>query len=171
MKKLSIILLIVIATLLLIPALSMAQFGNPPDDDDDRPRDEFGIEPEKAIFRFIISQRWWMNERVADELGLTEDQINQLEEIYVEYNKTVIQLRADVEEKRFDLDYMLKQEDFNVDEVEVAVDELMKAMTALEKYEIMTRVRILDVLTPEQREKLINMVKELLKDRFKNRKG
>lgn len=169
MKKLSIIFLIVMATLLLIPTLSMAQFGDPPDDD--RPRDGAGIEPEKAIFRFIISQRWWMNERVADELELTEDQITQLEEIYVEYNKTVIQLRADVEEKRFDLDYMLKQEDFNIDEVEVAVDELMKAMTALEKYEIMTRVRILDVLTPEQREKLINMVRELLKDRFKNRKG
>jgi len=149
----------------------MAQWDNPNNEDNPPPRDEISPDPQKAVFRFIISQRWWNNDKIVDELGLTDEQIELLNKIYLEYNKTVIQLKADVQEKRFEVDYMLQQDDIDVEEIEAAVDALMEAMIILEKYEIMTRVRILDILTLEQREKLIDMVRKMLRERLKdNRK-
>jgi Spy/CpxP family protein refolding chaperone len=159
MKKLiTIIISMLVIFILLIPSISIAQ---------PLPQQENNLELE--ILRFIVSQRWWNNDKVVQLLNLTNEQIEKLDSLYIEYNKNVIKLKAEVQEKRFELSILLEKDDIEVEAVEKSVDMLMEAITTLEKYEIMTRIKVLGILTPEQREKLIEMVKNIFRKKMDNK--
>ncbi len=144
---------ILIIFLLLIPATIAFAQKNP----------EKG--PGDGILRFITSQKWWTIPELANELKLSKEQVKKLEEIYVNYNREVIKLRADLDSKKFELEYLLQQDVFDMKAIEKAIDEMTESAKILEKFEIMTRVEMLNVLTPEQRKKLMAFIIEFMKDK------
>lgn len=115
------------------------------------------------VLKLLTSQRWWTIDRIASELKLTEEQINQIEEIYLEYNKEIIQLRADAQVKQFELEYLMQQEEMDMPAIEKTVSELVETHKIIEHFEIMTRVKMLNVLDMEQRKKLMIIVAKLIK--------
>ncbi|HEX7252663.1 MAG TPA: hypothetical protein VF376_07270, partial [Thermoanaerobaculia bacterium] len=45
--------------------------------------------------------KWWKNSRLAEEIGLTSEQADRIEKVFVQSRPALIDLRADLEKKQF----------------------------------------------------------------------
>jgi Spy/CpxP family protein refolding chaperone len=147
MKKSMTILLLLFTILLILPAISSAQGMGQMEID------------------FLMSQRWWANEEVSNELNLSEEQIEELDSLFLEYHRKINELRANVQTTRFEIKYLMQQEEFDMEALETAIDEAVEALKQLEKFEIMMRVKMLNVLNYEQRVKLLAYIKSVMRKR------
>ncbi len=97
---------------------------------------------------------WWRNPRVAEEIGLTDQQKQQLEKISLDSRLKMIDLRADLEKQQVILGPML--ESYHPDEAQVLaqVDKVSQARAALEKERVQSMLTTRNVLTEEQWNKL-----------------
>ncbi|HET9178018.1 MAG TPA: Spy/CpxP family protein refolding chaperone [Terriglobia bacterium] len=97
---------------------------------------------------------WWTSPRVAEELGLSDQQKQQLEKISQDGRLKMIDLRADLEKQEVVLGPMLRT--FHPDEAQVLaqVEKVSQARAALEKERIQTMLESRGVLTEEQWKKL-----------------
>ena len=105
-------------------------------------------------FRGRGMEEWWTSPRVAEELGLSDQQKQQLEKISQDSRLKVIDLRADVEKQEVILGPLLRT--FHPDEAQVLaqVDKVSQARAALEKQRVQTMLASRGVLTEEQWKKL-----------------
>jgi Spy/CpxP family protein refolding chaperone len=97
---------------------------------------------------------WWKNPRIAEEIGLNDQQKQQLEKISLDSRLKMIDLRADLEKQQVILGPML--ETYHPDEAQVLaqVDKLSEARAALEKERVQSMLATRNVLTEEQWNKL-----------------
>jgi Spy/CpxP family protein refolding chaperone len=97
---------------------------------------------------------WWRNPRVAEEIGLNDQQKQQLEKISQDSRLKMIDLRADLEKQQVILEPMLQG--YHPDEAQVLeqVDKLSQARAALEKERVQTMLATRSVLTEDQWNKL-----------------
>jgi Spy/CpxP family protein refolding chaperone len=97
---------------------------------------------------------WWKNPRVAEEIGLNDQQKQKLEKISLDSRLKMIDLRADLEKQQVILGPML--ETYHPDEAQVLaqVDKLSEARAALEKERVQSMLATRNVLTEEQWNKL-----------------
>ena len=97
---------------------------------------------------------WWTSPRVAEELGLSDQQKQQLEKIAQDGRLKMIDLRADLEKQEVILGPLLRT--FHPDEAQVLaqVDKVSQARAALEKQRVQTMLASRGVLTEEQWKKL-----------------
>ncbi|MEW6366939.1 MAG: Spy/CpxP family protein refolding chaperone [Acidobacteriota bacterium] len=98
--------------------------------------------------------QWWQVERVGKEIGLQDQQIAQLEKIFLESRKSTIDLKADLEKKRLDLEAALRSDSLDEAKIAAQTDQLGAARTRLIKALVGTIVDARKVLTPEQWKKL-----------------
>jgi Spy/CpxP family protein refolding chaperone len=152
MKKIKIIMFMVLALLILFPSVMIAQPG---------PNVDGGAISGFRGLGFIANHKWWKIETLAEKMELTEEQEAELESLYKEYNEDVHYLRADLKTKRFELEMLLDDEVFDMDKIEKVVDELLEKAKEVEKFEMMSRIRILNVLNYNQRKILITVARRL----------
>lgn len=108
---------------------------------------------------------WWSHPRVKEALELTEDQTKALSDASLQLRKEQIDVRADIEKARLELDEVLQAD--TVDEQKaLEIAQNLGQLTG-KQVELATRQRIsvAKVLTPEQKEK----AKEVLADRMRQR--
>ncbi len=100
---------------------------------------------------------WWMNPEIAERIGLTNQQKDQLEKISLDSRLKTIDLRADLEKQRVMLGPMLRT--FHPDEAQVLaqVEKVSQAQAALETERVQTMLNSRNVLTEDQWNKLKNM--------------
>ncbi len=97
---------------------------------------------------------WWRNPEVAERIGLSGQQKEQLEKISQDSRLKMIDLRADLEKQQVIMEPML--ESYHPDEAQVLeqVDKLSRARAAVEKERIQTMLATRSVLTEDQWNKL-----------------
>lgn len=97
---------------------------------------------------------WWMNPQVAERIGLSEQQKQQLGKIALDGRLKMIDLRADLEKQRVMLAPMMKG--YHPDEARVLaqVEKVSLARAALEKARVQTMLASRNVLTEAQWNKL-----------------
>ena len=97
---------------------------------------------------------WWMNPAVAERIGLSEQQKQQLEKISQDGRLKMIDLRADLEKQQVILQPMMQA--YHPDEAQVLaqVEKVSQARAALEKARVQTMLAGRNVLTGEQWNKL-----------------
>ena len=97
---------------------------------------------------------WWQNPDVAEEIGLSDQQKQQLEKITQDSRLKMIDLRANLEKQQVILEPMLQT--YHPDEVAVLaqVDRVSQARAAVEKQRVQTMLATRSVLTEEQWNKL-----------------
>ncbi len=107
------------------------------------------------------SRGFWKIERAAREIGLQEQQVEQIQQIFLDHRRSMIDLRADLEKKRLDLDVMLEN-DATIDDSRVMaqLDLLQGAHTKLAKTGLMAMLKVRKLLTKEQWERLQDLVQE-----------
>jgi Spy/CpxP family protein refolding chaperone len=97
---------------------------------------------------------WWRNPQVAEKIGLSDQQKQQLEKISLDSRLKMIDLRADLEKQEVILGPMLQT--YHPDEAQVLaqVDKASQARAALEKERVQTMLASRGVLTEDQWNKL-----------------
>jgi len=97
---------------------------------------------------------WWRLEPVLREIGLQEQQIQQIEKLVLDQRRAAIDLRAEVEKKRLDFQEAVDADVPDEARVLTLFDQVQAARVQLEKSELMTRLKVRKLLTPEQFDKL-----------------
>jgi len=100
--------------------------------------------------------KWWKNPRVARELELTPAQVDRIEKIFLRVRPELIDLRADLEKKRLRQESAMDDPTIEGREAERRIDEVEDARTKLAKARAAMFLEIRDVLTPEQRRKILD---------------
>ena len=101
--------------------------------------------------------KWWKRPRIASELQLSGDQVDQLEKIFARVKPKLIDLRADLQKKQFAYDQAMSAEKSDRKEVEALIEAREQARSALQKELALMELDMKQVLRPDQREKLARM--------------
>ncbi len=104
---------------------------------------------------------WWRSPEAAGTLGLSPEQTAKLEEIFRAERRRLVDLRAEVDKARLDLEDALAREPFDEAAVAQVVDRFEARRAQLAKARTMMLVRMRGVLTKEQY--------EMLRTRFRER--
>ena len=110
--------------------------------------------------------KWWKNPRAVRLLRLTDAQVDQIERIFLRVRPQLIDLRADLEKKRLVQNSLMESADVKTDEAARAIDETEKARSRLEKARALMFLEIREVLTPEQRARMMEKREELRERRM-----
>jgi Spy/CpxP family protein refolding chaperone len=94
--------------------------------------------------------RWWERPRIAQELSLTAEQRQKLNEQTVGHARAMVDLKAAVEHAELELRVAAEAETFSAKEVRTAFAALQHARNVLEaeRFEMLVKVR--EIVTPAQ---------------------
>ena len=98
--------------------------------------------------------KWWKNSEIVRELGLSEAQINQIEQTFFEQRLKLIDLRAELEKQEARLQPLIEADQPDEAKVSAQIDQVLAARGRLEKANAMMMLAIRRVLTVEQWKKL-----------------
>ena len=115
-----------------------------------------------------IEGKWWKRPAVARALQLTSDQTASLEKIFARSKPKLIDLRADLEKKQFEYEQAMQSDPVDRKAVEARIEARETARSALQKELAMMELDMKQVLTPEQRERLLRMrenAKQMIRER------
>jgi Spy/CpxP family protein refolding chaperone len=101
--------------------------------------------------------KWWKNSEIARELGLSEQQISQIEQTFLEHRLKLIDLKAEVERQETRLQPLIEADQVDEAKVSAQVDLVLGARMRLEKANVMMMLAIRKVLSVEQWRKLEQM--------------
>ncbi len=124
---------------LLLPGLAAAQMA-PPGAPQPPPGPDLG--------------KWWKNSEIVRDLQLTEAQINQIEQSFLEHRLKLIDLHAELERQETRLQPLLEADQPDEAKVSAQIDQVLAARGKLEKANAMMMLAIRRVLTVEQWKKL-----------------
>jgi len=99
----------------------------------------------------LVQAQMWsgrMSDRLAEQLELTEEQQTQLEEAYNDHAKEMIQLRADLQVARMDLQDMLQSGDSGAS-LNKQVNAVSDAQAAILEATVAHQVQVRDILGVE----------------------
>ena len=105
---------------------------------------------------------WWRNSEIAQELNLTDQQKQQLSQIFSGHRANLITLRGNVENEQGKLRDLLDQDQPQQDQVLAEVAQLQAARNALEKEFTVMSLGFRGVLTPDQWKTLRASAKEYM---------
>ena len=115
----------------------------------------------------MMGMKWmmmpWKLMMIADELGLSDDQKNNIREIITNTRKTKVQLRSQIEMDKIDLQNMVMQEQVNMQAVEQKVRDKANRKADMKIAMIQATQDIKNTLTPEQRDMMKQMAKSWMK--------
>ena len=102
--------------------------------------------------------RWWSNPRVAEGLGLSDEQRESIEAIVYENESLNIDLKAAEKKANLELARLLDQPEFLQEAIDSAIDRVVDARCALTRSELESRAAIAGILSQEQRIKLMDFL-------------
>ena len=110
--------------------------------------------------------KWWENPRVAEKIGLTEEQQGEIREVVYAHARRMIDLKADVDRSGLDLKEAVDRDDFDPDAVRSAHGEFQSARHKLEneRFEMLLAVR--QLISTEQWKSL-----QEIRRRFQEQRG
>ncbi len=119
----------------------------------------------QAGMRELPPGKWWENRRIINELKLSPEQQNEIDAVWNEGRRRLIDQKAEMEKAQLDMSDALGAD--TVDEAAAlkAFDRMQAARTALERSTLLMRIRIKNALSPEQQVRLEEIAKRLRPDR------
>jgi Spy/CpxP family protein refolding chaperone len=110
--------------------------------------------------------KWWENERLSQRIGLTAEQIEEIEKLVYEHAYRMIDLNADVKRSELDLANLVGQPEFDTDKVRAAFGSFQQARQVLEKERFEMLLAVREVLTDQQWVMIQEMQKEMRRRRM-----
>lgn len=109
--------------------------------------------------------RWWRMARARQHLGLTAQQQGQIESVFVGNRKKLIDLRAELEKKGLDLQTLVESESPDENAIRRQVQTIYETKGEIETLQILMRLKIKSILTPEQQTKLEELQRNVSEQR------
>jgi len=97
---------------------------------------------------------WWKNSEIAQQLGITDQQRQQLEQAFVEHRMKLADLNAAVEKQEIKLQALMDTDQPPEGQVMAQLDQLLAARGNLEKEFTAMTLNFRRIVTPEQWRKL-----------------
>ena len=110
--------------------------------------------PRMTVTRVPGGGKWWKDAELAQKLGLTDDQIAQMEKIFQDHRLQLIDLHATLEKQEVLLEPMINADHPDEQQTLAQIDKVAQARANLEKSNARMLFAIRNVLTPEQWKKL-----------------
>jgi len=104
--------------------------------------------------------RWWDNPHVAQKIGLTDAQKQQMDEIFEKHRPQLKELNATLKKEEATLHPLLQADTLDEQKVLRQIDTVAQARANLEKANARMLFGLRKVLTPEQWKKLQEMARE-----------
>jgi Spy/CpxP family protein refolding chaperone len=114
--------------------------------------------------------KWWVDEKSRAELGITDQQAGEIEQIFQSTLPTLRQVRKDLDEQEAKLSQMIKEGTAPVSAVTEQVDRVENARAEMNKRRTVMLYRIDRVLSAEQRAKLKAWHEQRERDRDRDRR-
>ncbi len=99
-------------------------------------------------------------EAYADEIGLSDKQVDEIKSIRTKFEKDLIDLRADRQKAQVDFHDLIWDPDAKSSEIEKVATKIADLDRQIHLKRVEMALQIRDVLTPEQREKVIEALEE-----------
>jgi Spy/CpxP family protein refolding chaperone len=112
------------------------------------------------LARDMPDGKWWKNPRVTAELGVTREQTDEIEKVFVRSRSKLIDLRADLEKRQLDLQTAMDDKAADRAAVEKKIEAVENARAALQKTRALMILDMKQVLKPEQWERLVQKQRE-----------
>jgi Spy/CpxP family protein refolding chaperone len=109
----------------------------------------------------LAEGKWWKRPRIVQALGLTTQQTSELEKIFAKSRPKLIDLKADLEKKQFAYQQAMGADKVDRKEVEATIAAREAARAKLQTELSLMELDMKQVLTPEQREKAMELRAEL----------
>jgi Spy/CpxP family protein refolding chaperone len=109
--------------------------------------------------------KWWKRPRLAQEIGLTPDQQQQIEKIFVRSRTKLIDLRADLEKKQLGLQELMEDRGADRRDVEKKIESVENARAELQKARALMILDMKQVLKPDQWDRLLRRRDEMIERR------
>ena len=93
-------------------------------------------------------------DRFADEIGLTDEQVEKIKDIRNKNAKEIIDLNAEKKKAEIDLRKLMEDPDAKSSAIEKLAKKVMEQENAIRTAQLDAMLEIRDILTPEQRAKL-----------------
>lgn len=155
--------LALLAILLLCPALAFGQASTPPPP-------QPGAAPRAPMPPPELG-KWWKNSDIVAQLQLSDAQIKQIEDTFLEFRLKLIDLHAEVERQEARLQPLIEADQPDEAKVSAQIDLVIAARGKLEKANTMMMLAIRKQLSVEQWKKLQAIQQERERMRFRGRRG
>jgi periplasmic protein CpxP/Spy len=116
--------------------------------------------PMEHTFRGGEHGRWWDKPEVAQQVGITDDQKKQMDDIFQQNRLQLIDLHAALEKQEVQLRPMLEADQLDEQKVLTQIDAVAQARANLEKANARMLFSIRKVLTPDQWKKLQTLAQQ-----------
>ena len=104
---------------------------------------------QKRSLREILA-KWWEHPRIQEKLKLDDAQIQQLNDIFYQYRKELVDLRSSVEKSQLELEQAMDQENWNENEILRLARQVQEAKNKVELKQLEMALEMRKVLTTEQ---------------------
>jgi periplasmic protein CpxP/Spy len=98
--------------------------------------------------------KWWKDTDTVKQVGITDGQASQIEQIFVEHRMKLIDWVADLQKQELKLETILDADQPEENQVSNQVDQVVAARGKLEKENALMMLDMRRVLTPDQWKKL-----------------
>jgi len=110
--------------------------------------------PDFAGGQDIPSGKWWYNQKVVQNLNLTQSEIHQLDELYVDSHRRLIELKNTVEREQFELDTLLGEKTVDDAKVRQQFKRLERARTDLADERLRFVIRVREIIGADRFQQL-----------------
>ena len=110
--------------------------------------------PGLAIGQNVPSGKWWYNQKVVQNLNLTQKEIRQLDQAWVDSQRKLIKLKNAVEREQFELDTMLGKKTVDDAKVRKQFKRLESARTELADERLGFIIRVRGIIGAERFQQL-----------------
>lgn len=149
---------ILVASLLLCAVAFAQPQGGPGNHEGPGPRGKFDHGgPAEKMHRIIPPGRWWKNAEVVKTIGLSDAQVQKIEQVFQDSRMKLVDVHANLQKEEFKLDPLLEADTPDEGAVLAAIDRIAAAHSSLEKANAQMAFAIRRVLTPDQWKKLRDM--------------
>lgn len=104
--------------------------------------------------------RWWNDPKVAQQLGLSDDQKHRMDQIFLQHRLNLIDLDANLEKQQTLLEPMIQADQPDEAKILSQIDAIAQARADLEKANARMLFDLRKTLTPDQWKKLKTMREE-----------
>ncbi len=115
--------------------------------------------------------KWWKRPLLTREIGLTPEQSQTIERIFIRSRTKLIDLKADLEKKQLALQESMEDHGADRRAVEKQIEAVENARAELQKARALMILDMKQVLKPEQWERLLQMQREARERRLMREEG
>lgn len=146
--------------LLLTSGISLGQTDAQPNAQSDNPKPRMRMMGPGMPGMPGLGHDWWRNSEVAQQIGLNDQQKQQLGDIFASHRANLVQMRGNVEVEEGKLHDLLNQDRPQQDQVLAEMTQLQSARNAMEKEFTVMTLAFRNVMSPDQWKQLQSITRE-----------